>query len=335
MTGGGKKQGTKEGKASETSSSSKSSNRKNDGSQLDIPQTFKEMCVLNAAMTGANVKYVETVESCFEKLVSATTQGDFTRLEIESNIMALRMHKDVHGQVRLEEFRTCMLASLRSLLPKSWSIAHEEAWSTMWNTVQTILKTTLPLPGKYEKAVENCVADMSDEDKKLYGLNAFNRFFKKQPRGEDHFNTSNARLSILAAQGLDLCVDIYKEPTRLVKVVTSLGLRHIMYNINIDYFDDFVESMVEELECFIKDPNAVAGVEFALTQIAAIMIYTIKEGSNPLLQAVISNKAKNVRKALAPFGKKYRAGACLGETGGLATAFKETVEEPSMRTAVE
>jgi len=266
-------------------------------------------------MTGANIQYIEVVESCFEKLVVAATSGDYARLEIESNIMALRMHKDVKGKVNLVEFKTCMLASLRSLLPKSWSIAHEHAWSTMWDLVQGILTTTLPLPGKYEKAVEIAVADMSEDDKKKYGLNAFNRFFAKQPRAEDHFNTSNARLSILATHGLQLCQDIYKEPTRLVNIVTSLGLKHIMYNISIEYFDAFVESMVEEFECWVKNPDAVEGVEWALTQIAAIMIYTIREGSNPLLQAVITNNAKKVKAALAPLAKKDRAATCLGATG--------------------
>jgi hypothetical protein len=308
-----------EGKEGEAPSSSKKDNGKDkngsNGNTFDIPQTFKEMCLLNAGMTGANLKYIETVESCFERIVGATTQGDYPRLESEANIMALRIHKDVKGKLVLREFKTCMLASLRSLLPKSWSISHEAAWSTMWDMVQAILTTTLPLPGKYEKAVNAAIADMSEEDKKKYGLNAFNRFFAKQKKAEDHFNTSNARLSVLAIHGLELCADIYKEPTRLCDMVTSLGLKHIMYNISVEYFDAFVEAMVEELECWVKDPNAVAGVEWAMTQIAAIMIYTIREGSNPLLQAVITNNQKKVRAALAPLAKKDRAATCLGAQG--------------------
>merc|ERR1711968_348823 len=106
---------------------------------LDIPQTFKEMCILNAGMTGANQSYVTIVEQCFERLVVAMVAGDHARLELEANIMALRMHKDVSGKIVLAEFKTCMLASLRSLLPKSWSISHEQAWITLWQMVEDIL----------------------------------------------------------------------------------------------------------------------------------------------------------------------------------------------------
>merc|ERR1719454_2411696 len=132
----------------------------------------------------------------------------------------------------------------------------------MWDMVESVLTNTLPLPGRYEKAVETAVGDMSEKDKKTYGLNACNRFFAKQKKAEDHFNTSNARLSVLAMQGLNLCQDIYKEPTRLVNVVTSLGLKHIMYNISTDYFDSFVEACVEELACWTNDTAAVEGVEW-------------------------------------------------------------------------
>jgi len=314
MTGGKSKDTTNEGENGTSLKNQQAAGKKsNNSSTFEIPQTFKEMCILNAGMTGSNVKYIETVESCFEKLVVATERGDHARLQVEANIMALRMHKDCKGQLVLREFRTCMLASLRSLLPKSWSISLEQAWSAMWDVVQGMLTEALPLPGKYEKAVKGAVANMDEDEKKRFGLNAFNRMFKKQPKAENHFNTSNARLSVLASHSLKLSCDIYEEPTSLVDVVTSLGLKHIMYNISVEFFDTFVESMVEELECFVKDPEAVAGFEWALTQIAAIMIFTINEGQNPLLQAILTNKAPNVKKALGGISKKDRAGACVGK----------------------
>merc|ERR1712224_649504 len=228
------------------------------------------------------------------------------------NIMALRMHKDVSGKIVLAEFKTCMLASLRSLLPKSWSISHEQACITMWDLVEEILSANMGKPAEYGKAVEQSIKSMDEADKKQFGLNAFNALFDKQPKAEDHFNTSNSRLSVLAMNVLDLCAEMYQDPTRTEQIVTSLGLRHIMYNISLEYFEPFVVAFVEELAGFVKDPLALAGVEWVLTQIAAIMINTVKEGSNPLLRAVINNSPKQVRAALAPVAKKDRAGACLG-----------------------
>jgi len=279
---------------------------------LEIPQTFREMCALNAGMTGANVSYVAIVEQGFERLVIATTNGDQTRVELETNIMALRIHKDVEGKFALSEFKLCMLASLRSLLPKSWSTAHEQAWIAMWDRVEQILAHNIGLPAKYEKAVERAVQDMSDDDKKEFGLNAFNRLFAKQPNAEYHFNTSNARLSILATNVLQICVEMYKDPTRTEQTVISLGLRHIMYDIAAEYFEPFTEAIVAELRTWMKDPIAPAGVGWVLTQISGIMLYTLEEGSNPLLRAVIKNSPAQVKKALAPLARQDRANACIG-----------------------
>lgn len=99
----------------------------------------------------------------------AATSGDDSRLELETNVMALRIHRDVQGKFALSQFKACMLASLRSLLPKSWSIAHERAWISMWSTVEEILSGNVGKPAKYEKAVERAIQDMSDDDKKLFG----------------------------------------------------------------------------------------------------------------------------------------------------------------------
>jgi len=283
----------------------------NNGSQYHIPQTFEEMTILNATMIGANLTYIKIVQQCMDRLVSATAKGEQTRLELEVNVVALRMHKDVEGDLRLGDFKLCMLASLRSLLPKSWSIAHEQAWVSMWDAVEQILNANRALPAKYEKAVEKFVTTLPDDEKKTFGLNAFNRLFDKVPKAENHFNTSNARLSILAAKGLDMAAAMYSTPTRAVNETTTLGLRHIMYNIETSYFEPFVQSMVEEVRNITTDELVIEGIEWALMQIACIMVFTIDEGSNPLLKAVIANSPKMVRAALAGVARKDRADACL------------------------
>jgi len=221
------------------------------------------------------------------------------------------MHKDVEGDFRIGDFKLCMLASLRSLLPKSWSIAHEQAWVSMMGGVEQILHTNKTLPAKYENAVEQFVSTLPDEEKKQYGLNAFNRFFDKVPLAENHFNTSNARLSVLAAKGLDMAMDMYKTPSRAVNNNTSLGLRHIMYNIDSSHFEPFVQALVEELRNITTDELVIEGIEWSLMQIACIMTFTIDEGSNPLLKAVIANSPKMVKAALAGVARKDRADACL------------------------
>jgi len=310
--GGGAEKGEKE-QASEGAASSSQQKKGNtvNGQAFEVPNTFAEMCQLNATMIGANLSFIKLVQECFEGLVSATVKGDEGRLELESNLITLRLNKDVVGDFRLSDFKTCMLASLRSLLPESWSIAHEQAWIGMWEAVEKIVMSSMALPKKYEKAVHKLVSDMGEEEQKKFGLKAFNRLFDAHPKTEDYFITSNSRLSVLMSIALKMSNDMYREPTRMVNETTSLGLRHIMYNIPTVFFEPFVSAIVEELKTISTDALAIEGVEWSLTQIACIMVYTIDEGSNPLLRAVIANSKKDVKAALSGVARKDRAEVCL------------------------
>jgi len=267
--------------------------------------------MLNANMIGANLTFIQAIESSFEELVSSVANNLDGQLELQANMCCMRLHKDVQGAFRLGDFKLCMLASLRSLLPKSWSIAHEQAWIQLWEKTEALLTSNMGLPAKYEKAVDKLINTMSEEDKAKFGLNAFNRLFDAEKRAEDHFKTSNARLSMLANRSLDLSAQMYKEPTRVMNEVQSLGLRHIMYNIPVAYFEPFVQGIVDEIACFTDDQEAIDGIEWTMTQIACIMVYTIDTGSTPLLRAVVSNDPKAVRKALQGESRKNRANACL------------------------
>jgi len=293
----------------EEKGNAKSSN--GNGSSFDIPRTFKEMCLLNATMVSANVDFIKIIEECFERVIETTVKGDDGRLELEVNVIAMRIHKDVKGEFRVKDFKVCMLASLRSLIPKSWSISHEHAWTSLWDRVEEILAQNMALPAQYEKAVGKLMAEMDDEKLNKFGLNAFNRLFHLQPRAEDYFNTSNSRLSMLASKALEMAMQMYKDPTVLVNQATALGLRHIMYNISTSFFESFVAAIVEELAEWTSDQTAIEGIEWSLTQIACIMVYTIENGSNPLLQAVIANSPKAVRKALSASARKDRADYAL------------------------
>jgi len=242
-SGDGSKSKSKSSEGEGNSTAAKGASSSN-GMKFEVPQTFKEMCLLNANMLSVNLSYVKIVQECFERLVSAAANGDDARLELEVTIMALRMHKEVEGTFQMNNFKLVMLASLRSLLPKSWSMGYEQAYIRMWDMVEEILTLSAPLPAKYEKAVSQILPQMTDEDKKKFGLNAFNRLFDAVPRSEDFFNTSNSRLSVLATRALEMSCDMYKDPMRMLNETMSLGLRHIMYNVPTDFFTHFVSAIL-------------------------------------------------------------------------------------------
>jgi len=307
--------GTKATEGKENGHEDASSDKKGGGSNAkqtwNIPQTFEEMCTLNATMMGANLAYVKIMQQCINTLIAAVRQGDDARLELECTIISHRMHCDVREKVDLANFKVIMLSSLRSLLPKSWSIAVEQAWMKMWDLIQGFLETHMPLPLKYERAVTKFVLDISSDKGNLFGVRAFNRLFQTDKQAEDAFIISNSRMNQLVFLGLVKAMEMYREPARQYDDTIGLGLKHIMYNIPVEFFEPFVCAIIEELKETTTDALAIEGIEYTLTTIATIMVYTIKEGSSDLLKAIVANSPKMIKKALAPLPRGQRAGACL------------------------
>jgi len=253
---------------------------------------------------------VKIVQQCFGQLVAAVKMNDDSRLELETNIMSLRFHKDVKGDFKPASFKTVMLASLRSLLPKIWTIGHENAWITMWDMIQDMLSNVMHLPPVYEKAVERFMSEHADELND-FGIAAFNRLFDAHPQSESYFKASNARLNFLAGKSLEMATQMYRDPTRIAGETLGLGLRHIMYNVSVEYFEPLVKAIVEEMKSRTTDEVAVEGITYSLTLIATIMVNTCNEGSNPLLRAIAVNSAKDVKKSLAGMSRAERNGKYL------------------------
>merc|ERR1719409_201663 len=101
----------------------------------DVPDTFEGMNLHNARMVGCNVNYVIIVQDGLDSIVTGIAEADDKRIQVEADIIALRMHKEVRGHVVVEHFNMCMLASMRSLLPKSWDSDVELAWLKLWEQV--------------------------------------------------------------------------------------------------------------------------------------------------------------------------------------------------------
>merc|ERR1719424_2438844 len=136
---------------------------------------------------------------------------DPRRLAEECEVVALRITKMTSGgNVNLGQYRSCMLAALRSRLPKIWDGTYEVAWTWLWGNIERRLKETLGKPVEWERALNNHMAALQKED----GMNdvrnkIYDRFFELAPRGQDYFNQSNTRLHFIAQRVQDMTMDIY------------------------------------------------------------------------------------------------------------------------------
>jgi len=310
---GRSKQSAKEGESNEEDAEKqKQKGGKSSGSMFNLPETFEEMTIFNAKMTGANESWIRVLLNSFEDLVVSVVNRDDGRLGKQAGILAIRIHKETTGRVSLKEFRVCMLASLRSMLPKIWNIPSENAWDRFWHQVESKLTPCLDLPGRYEKPVERFVTGLDDQQFRELGLAVFDKMFAARPKSEDYFKQSNERLCFIARKAFEFSMEILQEPKRTVDILTGLGLKHIMFGIPEQYFAPFVECCMEAARERCTDSIAVEGLHWSMLIVAAVMVNTIEDGSNPLITAVLKNNPKQVRRELSKCPRSQRAGAALG-----------------------
>jgi len=266
--------------------------------QFDIPETFAEMARLNAAMTGANVGYIDIMLDEFDNLVTDTCR--MGQLQEQTDILAMRIAKDVKGVIKTSEFKVCMLAAMRSLIPKRWDTMHEKAWAWIWDSIDTQLKLSLALPSKYEGPVNRFISEMDPTTMGDIGLKVWLRMFVKEPAVENVFKQSNERLKWIAIQAMLYSAAIYRDPTSMNVQMQQLGLKHIMFRVNPAYFALFVECIDEELKERVEcDENTINGINWSLTVIACILARTVEAGSTPLLIAALNNNVKALKYELS------------------------------------
>merc|ERR1719498_2213646 len=121
----------------------------------EVPTTYPEMFKFNSAVmgfgAGTTALWMNEVLECFDNIV--TNVANSALLQEECDVLALRIAKVVgNKQVNLAEYKSCMLASLRSLLPKEWDTSHEVAWSWMWENVERLILKIHGSPPIWEKA---------------------------------------------------------------------------------------------------------------------------------------------------------------------------------------
>jgi hemoglobin-like flavoprotein len=278
--------------------------------QFDIPETFTEMVRLNAAMTGAKMEYINIMLDEFNNLVRDICK--LGQLQEQTDILAMRIAKDTKGQTKTSEFKVCMLAAMRSLIPQRWDTQHEKAWSWLWDSIDTQLKLSLPLPAKYEIPVTRWVKEVNTpEQLGEIGLKVWYRMFAKEPKVEDVFKQSNERLKWIAVQAMLYSSAIYADPTAMNIQMQALALKHIMFKVNPAYFPLFVECIDEEVRSMCDDPMVVDGMNWSLTIIACILSRGVEAGSTPLLMAALNNNVKQLKGEMAAIPRGQRGMAML------------------------
>lgn len=297
-----KKQKQKE--AEFVKSSSSTSTGSNSMAQ-NVPTTYKEMFEFNAAVMGfGNSLWMQEVLACFDSIVLNVMNS--TRLQEECDVLVLRISR-IANKVNLSEYKSCMLATLRSLLPKNWTTQHEVAWSWLWENVERLLVKTMGSPPVWEKALANFLNQL--DDTVAYDLRAlvYAKFFAAAPAGQDYFKQSNTLLHLIFSKVMEMTLHFYQEPVKTADKISAIGLRHVGYGIPTELFAPFVDSAIGATSAYTEDKVALESFRWSLGLIAKSLVRTITEGSTIVMKAINANSAKMTRKALACAPRGERA----------------------------
>jgi len=227
------------------------------------------------------------------------------RLQEECDVLALTLAK-YKGDINLGEFKAVMLASMRSLVPKDWDNDHEVAWTWLWENIERMLISLMGKPQVQQKALERFIMSLTEDSVNYLRREVFKRFFALAPAGQDYFKQSTTRLYWIADKIVEMTIEMYREPKKMVEDISALGLRHVGYAIPTEFFAPFVSGAVEVVLSMNTDAMAEDAFRWSLTLISKILVRTIMEGSTIVMKAINTNSERALQKAIsvAPRGKR-------------------------------
>eukprot|EP00931_Biecheleriopsis_adriatica_P039773 TRINITY_DN22742_c0_g2_i1.p1 TRINITY_DN22742_c0_g2~~TRINITY_DN22742_c0_g2_i1.p1 ORF type:complete len:1178 (-),score=306.22 TRINITY_DN22742_c0_g2_i1:161-3370(-) len=272
-----------------------------------VPRTFAEMFEFNAQVMGFGVGgWMTEILNAFDSIVTHVT--DAVRLQEECDRLAICIDKVSRGQaVNLSQFKSCMLGSLRSLLPKDWNGDYEVAWNWLWDNVERLIVKNLGNPAKWEAALQRFFGSLSEDQRYKARADIYERFFVSTPQGQEFFKQSDTRLHFIADKVFQMTTDLFADPWQMIEDLSELGLRHVGFGVPTTFFGAFVTACVEVVQIAAAEDNIVIeAFRWSLALIAKQLVRTITEGSTIVMKAVNINSKMQLQKAisLAPRGER-------------------------------
>mmetsp|Transcript_69068 Transcript_69068/g.179415 ORF Transcript_69068/g.179415 Transcript_69068/m.179415 type:complete len:1273 (-) Transcript_69068:209-4027(-) len=271
-----------------------------------VPTTFPEMFVWNAGVVGLrNVQWHKEVLSSFDNIVQNVANS--ARLQEECEALVLRISKCSKDDVKLSEFKSCMLAALRQLQPKTWDSSYEVAWTWLWENVERLLVKNIGQPPVWENELGKVMGCLDDNEMYRIRRDIYERFFQLCPAGQDYFKQSNTRLHYIATKVIEMTLNIFQDPWAVVEEISALGLRHVGYGIPTEHIAPFVTASIEVFSGATDNNHALEAFRWSLGLVSKILVRTILEGSTIVMKAVNANSQKLLQKAISCAPRAKRA----------------------------
>ncbi|CAE7385153.1 unnamed protein product [Symbiodinium natans] len=298
----------------------------------EVVRSFPKMCAFSNQVMGQPTEgWMEELLAVFSVLVERV--GNPAHLVEECDLLSLAMVAR-SDDIKFERFKPVMLAALRSLLPQTWSTAHEEAWEWLWATISRNLTESTMKVKAFKPFNKKLFSILSEEHHETFRTTIYTKFFAKCAASQDLFKQSQTRLRYIADRVLSCAHDMMQRAwpessvwfQGVVKVLWLIPGKFPGYGVPIDLFGPFTDTCVEvvkpivaelpynvtstkEMLCpadrahylqenELQSHMMIEGFRWSIGLVARILMRTITEGSTAVMQAIHANDSKRLKKAL-------------------------------------
>jgi hemoglobin-like flavoprotein len=235
--------------------------------------------------------------------------SDPEELNEQLHMLALRHINYGSRKSHFEAFGQALLVTLRSLLPRDWNRAHEDAWGWFWGICARY---------KGECIEDGIVASamIDDTQKALKGVDYdvlcekyIDKLFDNVEVAQ-FFNKPKFLFKFIITQILGLITTLYHAPRETCNQIRALGMRHIQYSPPEHLLPVVGVALIYTFSAMLEG-FWTEEVEFGwckgLEYIARTLARAINKGSNPITACLLKNDAKGLELVLTQAPRCERA----------------------------
>jgi len=204
-------------------------------------------------------------------------------------------------------FGQAVMVTLRSMLPRDWNWAHEDAWGWLWETCATYLSKTIEQGHVNKHLIDETMEKNANANISDLGAICHKKLFSLSDDVQNYFYKPNTMVAYILEKVLYILSNLSHEPVAIAHEIRALGMRHIKYNIPPIHFPLFGKSLIytfsSTMEGFWTDEIEHAWLS-VFDFVCRCMTRSVNEGSNLVTKAMVNNSVDEMDEVLkqAPRG---------------------------------
>eukprot|EP00397_Hematodinium_sp_SG-2012_P002998 GEMP01003006.1.p1 GENE.GEMP01003006.1~~GEMP01003006.1.p1 ORF type:complete len:1130 (+),score=154.99 GEMP01003006.1:81-3470(+) len=206
-------------------------------------------------------------------------------------------------------FGQAVMVTLRSLLPRTWNWAHEDAWGWLWNMSSKFMISTIANGHAHKQRLDDSMTRLEGVDMDELGAQFYGVLFAASVEVQQYFYKPNSLVKFIVSKVLQIIVAILHFPDATTHGIRALGMRHIKYAIPPDLFPLFGVSLTGTLPSFLEgfwDENIREAWATVFEFVKDCMTRAVLSGTNLVTKALVSNNATDCEDALSAAPRNER-----------------------------